>query len=354
MSRFFSRKFDTLTPYVPGEQPKDMKYIKLNTNESPYPPSPMVLEAVSREVGNLQLYSDPECSLLRDKAAEVFDVSRDRIIMTNGSDEVLNFAFMAFSDDAHPIAFANITYGFYPVFAEINRIPYEIIPLREDFSIDYRDYVGINKNIVIANPNAPTGLALPLSEIEEIVKSNPDNVVIIDEAYVDFGAESAIRLTDKYDNLLVCGTFSKSRSMAGARLGFGIGCEALIRDLNTIKYSTNPYNVNRMTAIAGYAALTENDYYMNNCKEIIATREYLTKSLVSLGFECTDSMTNFVFAAHPSVDGGALYRALKERGILIRHFDSDIIAQYNRITIGTREQTDILLKAIKEILEEYK
>ena len=354
MSRFFSRKFDTLTPYVPGEQPKDMKYIKLNTNESPYPPSPMVLEAVSREVGNLQLYSDPECSLLRDKAAEVFGVSRDRIIMTNGSDEVLNFAFMAFSDDTHPIAFANITYGFYPVFAEINRIPYEIIPLREDFSIDYRDYVGINKNIVIANPNAPTGLALPLSEIEEIVKSNPDNVVIIDEAYVDFGAESAIRLTDKYDNLLVCGTFSKSRSMAGARLGFGIGCEALIRDLNTIKYSTNPYNVNRMTAIAGYAALTENDYYMNNCKEIIATREYLTKSLVSLGFECTDSMTNFVFAAHPSVDGGALYRALKERGILIRHFDSDIIAQYNRITIGTREQTDILLKAIKEILEEYK
>ena len=354
MSRFFSRKFDTLTPYVPGEQPKDMKYIKLNTNESPYPPSPMVLEAVSREVGNLQLYSDPECSLLRDKAAEVFGVSRDRIIMTNGSDEVLNFAFMAFSDDAHPIAFANITYGFYPVFAEINRIPYEIIPLREDFSIDYRDYVGINKNIVIANPNAPTGLALPLSEIEEIVKSNPDNIVIIDEAYVDFGAESAIRLTDKYDNLLVCGTFSKSRSMAGARLGFGIGCEALIRDLNTIKYSTNPYNVNRMTAIAGYAALTENDYYMNNCKEIIATREYLTKSLVSLGFECTDSMTNFVFAAHPSVDGGALYRALKERGILIRHFDSDIIAQYNRITIGTREQTDILLKAIKEILEEYK
>ena len=354
MSRFFSRKFDTLTPYVPGEQPKDMKYIKLNTNESPYPPSPMVLEAVSREVGNLQLYSDPECSLLRDKAAEVFGVSRDRIIMTNGSDEVLNFAFMAFSDDAHPIAFANITYGFYPVFAEINRIPYEIIPLREDFSIDYRDYVGINKNIVIANPNAPTGLAIPLSEIEEIVNSNPDNVVIIDEAYVDFGAESAIRLTNKYDNLLVCGTFSKSRSMAGARLGFGIGCETLIRDLNTIKYSTNPYNVNRMTAIAGYAALTENDYYMNNCKEIIATREYLTESLISLGFECTDSKTNFVFAKHPSVDGGALYHALKVRGILIRHFDSNIIAQYNRITVGTREQTDILLKAIEEILEEYK
>ena len=327
MSRFFSSKYDTLTPYVPGEQPKDMKYIKLNTNESPYPPSPAVLKAVSDEVGKLQLYSDPESTQLRDKAAEVFGVGRERIIMTNGSDEVLNFAFMAFSDDTHPIVFADITYGFYSVFAEINRIPYEIIPLKDDFSIDYRDYMGINKNIVIANPNAPTGLALPLSEIEEIVRSNPNNVVIIDEAYVDFGAESAICLTEKYGNLLVTGTFSKSRSMAGARLGFGIASEALIRDLNTIKYSTNPYNVNRMTAAAGYAALCENDYYLDNCKRIVETREYLTGQLLSLGFKCTDSRTNFVFARHPAIDGGALYLALKARGILVRHFDSDKISQ---------------------------
>ena len=354
MSRFFSSKYDTLTPYVPGEQPKDMKYIKLNTNESPYPPSPAVLKAVSDEVGKLQLYSDPECTQLRDKAAEVFGVGRERIIMTNGSDEVLNFAFMAFSDDTHPIVFADITYGFYSVFAEINRIPYEIIPLKDDFSIDYRDYVGINKNIVIANPNAPTGLALPLSEIEEIVRSNPNNVVIIDEAYVDFGAESAICLTEKYGNLLVTGTFSKSRSMAGARLGFGIASEALIRDLNTIKYSTNPYNVNRMTAAAGYAALCENDYYLGNCRRIIDTREYLASALRGIGFECTDSKTNFLFVRHPELDGGALYRALKQRGILVRHFDSDKISQYNRITVGTREQTDALLTAIKEILEEVK
>jgi histidinol-phosphate aminotransferase len=265
MSRFFSKKFNSLIPYVPGEQPKDMKYIKLNTNESPYPPSPAVSAAVKEEAGRLQLYSDPECTLLRQKASEVFGVDPEQIIMTNGSDEVLNFAFMAFSDCEHPIAFADITYGFYSVFAEINRIPYDIIPLKDDFSIDYRDYLGINKNIVIANPNAPTGLTLPLSEIEEIVRSNKNNVVIIDEAYVDFGAESAVSLVDKYDNLLVTGTFSKSRSMAGARLGFGIGCRELIRDLGTIKYSTNPYNVNRMTAAAGYAALCENDYYLENC-----------------------------------------------------------------------------------------
>ena len=313
-----------------------------------------MLEAVSAEVEKLRLYSDPECTKLREKAAEVFDVSPERIIMTNGSDEVLNFAFMAFSDEEHPIVFSDITYGFYSVFAEINRIPYEIIPLKEDFSIDCRDYVAINKNIVIANPNAPTGLVLPLSEIERIVSSNPNNVVIIDEAYVDFGAESAIRLTEKYDNLLVTGTFSKSRSMAGARLGFGIASEALIRDLNTVKYSTNPYNVNRMTAAAGYAALCENDYYLDNCNRIIETREYLTGELISLGFECTDSRANFVFARHPDIGGGELYLALKQRGILVRHFDRERISEYNRITVGTRSEADALLGAIREILEEVK
>ena len=354
MSRFFSSKYDALTPYVPGEQPKDMKYIKLNTNESPYPPSPAVAAAVAAEIDSLKLYSDPECTALREKAAEVFGVDPDCIIMTNGSDEVLNFAFTAFSDESHPIAFSDITYGFYRVFAEVNHLPYEIIPLREDLSLDYRDYIGINKNIAIANPNAPTGLALPLSEIEEIVRTNPDNVVIIDEAYVDFGAESAVGLTKKYDNLLVCGTFSKSRSMAGARLGFGIGSAELIRDLNTIKYSTNPYNVNRMTAAAGYAALCENDYYMDNCKRIIETREYLTGALKELGFVLTDSKTNFLFAKHPSIDGKALYLALRERGILVRHFDTEKISQYNRITVGAREEADALIRAIKEISEAEK
>ena len=266
MSRFFSTKYQNLKAYTPGEQPRDMQYVKLNTNESPYPPSPSVVGATAAQIAKLALYSDPECTELVTEAARVLGVDRSQILMTNGSDEILNFAFMAFCDADHPIAFPDITYGFYPVFAELNGIPYEKIPLKEDFSIDVDDYIGIGKNIVIANPNAPTGLALSLGEIERIVASNPDHIVIIDEAYVDFGAESAVALVDKFENLLVTQTFSKSRSMAGARLGFGIGVPSLIADLQRIKYSTNPYNVNRMTAAAGAAALRENDYYMENIR----------------------------------------------------------------------------------------
>ena len=352
MSRFFSNKFSKLEAYVPGEQPKDMKYVKLNTNESPYPPSPSVIEAATKEAGKLQLYSDPECAPLNEALASLFGVDKRCVITTNGSDEVLNFAFMAFCDEAHPIAFPDITYGFYPVFANLNGIPYEEIPLKEDFSVDYRDYVGIGKNVVIANPNAPTGLALTLSEVEEIVASNPDNIVIIDEAYVDFGAESAIPLTKKYNNLIVTGTFSKSRSLAGARLGFGIACEELISDLNTIKYSTNPYNVNRMTIMAGYRAVCDNDYYMENCKRIIDTREYTKEGLEALGFDVLSSKANFLFARSERIDGGELYLALKARGILIRHFTKARIKEFNRITIGTREEMDTLLCAISEILKE--
>ena len=351
MSRFFSSKYSNLEAYVPGEQPKDMKYIKLNTNESPFPPSEAVLRAVGEEAGRLNLYSDPECTPLVCEAARLFGVTADRVLMTNGSDEILNFAFMAFSDKEHPIVFPDITYGFYSVFCELNGIPYERIPLKNDFTVDFRDYVGIGKNIVIANPNAPTGIALSLSEIEEIVRSNPDNVVIIDEAYVDFGGESCISLTDKYDNLLVTQTFSKSRSMAGARLGFGIGSPSLIADLNTIKYSTNPYNVNRMTMAAGAAALKDNGYYMDNCKRIMENREYTAKALSDLGFTLTDSLANFVFAASDEVDGLTLYKELRARGILVRHFTTPRISNYNRITVGTREEMEALVSAVKEILK---
>ena len=353
MSRFFSHRLDKLVPYTPGEQPIDRTYIKLNTNESPYPPTPRVLEAASAEAGRLQLYSDPTCRDLTKKMSEVFGVPTDHIVMTNGSDEVLNFAFMAFADEEHPLVFPAITYGFYPVFAELNRIPYEEIPLKADFSIDPADYESLGgKTVVIANPNAPTGLCLSLDQIERIVKSNPDGVVIIDEAYVDFGAESAIALVDKYDNLLVTGTFSKSRSLAGARLGFGIGQAALIADLHTVRYSTNPYNINRMTAAVGCAVLDENDYYMQNCREIMETRSYTTDALRGLGFEVLDSKTNFVFAKSDRIGGGELYRALKERGILVRHFDKEGITDYNRITIGTRAQMDALIAATREILFE--
>ena len=352
MSRFFSSKYASLEAYVPGEQPRDMKYIKLNTNESPFPPSAGVAAAIKSQIGSLQLYSDPECTALVEASASLFGVKTNQILMTNGSDEILNFAFMAFSDKDHPIVFPDITYGFYSVFAELNGIPYTEIPLKEDLTIDVNDYVGIGKNIVIANPNAPTGIALSLAEVEAIVRSNPDNVVVIDEAYDDFGAESAVTLVDKYDNLLVTGTFSKSRSMAGARLGFGIGSCELIRDLNTIKYSTNPYNVNRMTMAAGHAAILDNDYYMDNCRIICENREWTKERLIALGFSLTDSKSNFLFAKSDSISGEELYKKLKARGILVRHFSKERIKDYNRITVGTREQMEALVEAIENILKE--
>ena len=353
MSRYFSQRLAGLVPYTPGEQPRDMQYIKLNTNESPFPPSPAVIRAAAAEAGRLQLYSDPTCRELTDKLAEVMGVPADHIILTNGSDEVLNFAFMAFADEAHPLVFPEITYGFYPVFAALNRIPYEEIPLREGFAVDYRDYLSLGgKTVVIANPNAPTGLCLPLWQIEEILRSNPDSVVIIDEAYVDFGAESAVSLLGKYENLLVTQTFSKSRSLAGARLGFGIGRPALISDLHTVRYSTNPYNVNRMTAAAGYAALCDNDYYMANCRVIAANRAYTSDALHALGFEVLPSLTNFVFARTDRIGGEELYLELKRRGILVRHFSKEGIADYNRITIGTREQMKALIRTVASILED--
>lgn len=351
MSRYFTDRFASLTPYTPGEQPRDMQYVKLNTNESPFPPSPKVAAAVAAQCGKLQLYSDPESTALRGKLAEVYGVKPTQVLVSNGSDETLNFAFMAFADEKSPLAFPDISYGFYPVFAELNHIPYTQIPLKEDFSIDPADYMGICKTVVIANPNAPTGLCLPLADIEKIVKSNPDNVVIVDEAYVDFGGESAVKLVNRYENLLVIQTFSKSRSMAGARLGFAIGSEQLIADLNTLRYSTNPYNVNRMTEFAGVAALEEDDYYKENAKTIMANRLWTTEKLEALGFTVLPSKANFLFAKSDRIDGETLYKELKKRGVLVRHFTKARIASFVRITIGTMAQMETLIATIKEILE---
>ena len=352
MSRFFSEKYNMLTPYTPGEQPKGQQYIKLNTNESPFPPSVAAQKLAAAEAARLELYSDPECRDLVAAATEILGVAGDEIIFTNGSDEILNFAFMAFCDEHRPAVFPDITYGFYPVFAELNRVPYTEIPLNPDFTINVGDYIGVGKTVFIANPNAPTGIALPLSDIESIVRSNPDNVVVIDEAYVDFGAESAVSLTRRYDNLLVTQTFSKSRSLAGARLGFGIGCPSLIRDLNTIKYSTNPYNVNRMTMAAGIGALTDRKYFADNCRAIEQTREWTSDELRALGFTVLDSKANFVFAAHGRISGKELYFKLKQNGILVRHFDSARLTDFNRITIGSMEQMRTLISTIKKILED--
>lgn len=352
MSRFFSEKYSALTPYTPGEQPKDTQYVKLNTNESPFPPSPKAMQMAAEAAGQLQLYSDPECTELVKLGAKTFGVAEEEILFTNGSDEILNFAFMAFCDDSHPAAFPDLTYGFYKVFAQLNGVPYEQLPLQEDFTIRISDYMGIHKTIFIANPNAPTGIALTAEQVEDIVRSNPDTVVVIDEAYVDFGGESVIPLIHKYENLLVTGTFSKSRSLAGGRLGFGIGCKALIQDLNTIKYATNPYNVNRMTMAAGIGTLLDEDYTKKNCQEIMRVREWTAQSLKAMGFQLTDSKTNFLFAKHPKADGKEIYLRLKKKGVLVRHFDAERIRDYNRITIGSQAQMQIFLEKLTEVLEE--
>lgn len=351
MSRFFSDKYKNLIPYTPGEQPKDTQYIKLNTNESPFPPSDNAAKYAAEAAQKLNLYPDPTCSTLSERLAEKLGVESDELLLTNGSDEILNFAFMAFCDRNHPAAFPNITYGFYSVFAELNNIPYTEIPLRSDFTININDYTGINKTIFIANPNAPTGIALTTQEIELILKSNPESVVVIDEAYVDFGNESCVPLIHKYDNLLVTQTFSKSRSLAGARLGFGVGCRELIRDLNTVKYSTNPYNINTMTMAAGLGTLADDDYIRKSCEEIIRNRHYTADSLSALGFELTNSTANFIFAKHPEVSGEEIYKKLKEKGILVRHFSRPEITDYNRITIGTAKQMEALIKTLESILE---
>ena len=344
MSRFFSEKYMELEAYVPGEQPKDQQYIKLNTNENAFPPHPAVVRAAEQAAGTLNLYPDPECRELREALAKRMDISPDELLMTNGSDEILNFAFMAFCDKHIPAVFPDISYGFYPVYAEINQVPFREIPLQENLTIRIRDYFQAAGTIFIANPNAPTGIALRREEIEEILQANPYNVVVIDEAYVDFGAESCVPLIREYDNLLVTQTFSKFRSLAGGRLGYGVGNPELIQDLNTMKYSTNPYTIDRMTLAAGIACVENDEYNIENAQKIIETREWTRSELEKAGFEVTPSRTNFLFARHPGISGEELYLKLKKRGILIRHFNLERIRDYNRITIGTREQMEALIR----------
>ncbi|MBQ9976860.1 MAG: histidinol-phosphate transaminase [Clostridia bacterium] len=352
MSRFFTSKYSNLIPYTPGEQPKDRKFVKLNTNESPFATPECAVEAAKAAAENAQLYSDPECTYFRQALARRFDVDYDMTIAVNGSDEILNFAFMAFCDDNCPALFPDISYGFYPVFANLSHIPYKTFPLREDFTVDIEPYKNTWGTVVIANPTAPTGIALSLEEIEEIVASNPDRVVIVDEAYVDFGTQSAVPLVKKYSNLLVTQTFSKSRSMAGARLGFGIAQKELIADLNTLRYSTNPYNVNSLTLAMGKAVLENDEITAERCQVIADNREWTKGELARLGFTFTPSKANFIFARHPEISGGDIYTRLREKGVLVRHFTAERICEYNRITVGSREQMETLIKALEEILEE--
>ena len=350
MSRFLNEKYQTLEAYTPGEQPRDMQYIKLNTNESPYPPAPSVVAAMTaRQVELLRLYSDPTAKNLKEKLAQLYGVEPENVFVSNGSDEVLNFAFMAFGGKG--VVFPEISYGFYEVYADLYALEAEKIPLQPDFSIDYRDYCGKNKMVVIANPNAPTGMGLGLSGIEEILKTNPDSLVLIDEAYVDFGGETCLPLLKKYDNLLVTRTFSKSRCLAGGRLGYAFASPAIIADLEKIKYSTNPYNINRLTLLLGEKTVEAESYYREKCREIMQTRTWTAEKLTGRGFEVLPSQTNFLFAKTEKMDGGELYNRLKERGILVRHFSNPKISQYNRITIGTKQQMERFVETVKKILE---
>ncbi len=351
MSRFLSERFFNLKAYVPGEQPRDFNFIKLNTNESPYPPAPQVIDALNREeTANLRLYSDPECLALRETLADYYGMAPENILVGNGSDEILSFIFMAFCDNKTGVAYPDISYGFYSVFANLYGLKKNEVPLKEDFTICSEDYCNAGSTVVIANPNAPTGMCASFEDIEKIVKSNPDNVVVIDEAYIDFGGISSIQLIKKYDNLLVVQTYSKSRSLAGARLGYAIGNAALIADLDKLRCSTNPYNVNRLTLLAGKAAIMGQEYYDSNNGEIVKTREYTCEKLEELGFLLTDSKANFIFVKHTQLSGKELYQGLRERGVLVRYFDKPRISDYVRITIGTHEQMDSLLKAFKEML----
>ena len=350
MSRYFTKSLSALDPYTPGEQPQDQQYIKLNTNESPFPASPKAVAAINgEEVSRLYLYSDPDCKALIAAIAKRYGLQPEQVTVGNGSDEVLWFALRAFCDENTPLAYNDITYGCYKTWCSMLNVPSKILPLQEDYSVDLSLYRGLDSTIMITNPNAPTGLCLTVQEIEAVVQQNPHHVVIVDEAYVDFGGESCVGLIDKYDNLLVVQTCSKSRSLAGARLGFAMGNAELISDLNRIKFSFNPYNVNRLTCLAGIAAMEDEEYFQTCTRTVAQTREKTAAALKTMGFTLTDSKANFLFAESSRIPGGELYRKLKEKGILVRHFDKPRLENRLRITVGSEQQMEALLTALKEL-----
>ena len=351
MSRFLSQEAQRLAPYTPGEQPQDQQYIKLNTNESPFPPSPKVLEVVSQaEVSKLNLYSDPTCGQLNATIARRYGLNPEQVITGNGSDEILAFAFRAFCGEGKGVAYADITYGFYKAQVALFGLDATIVPLREDLALNVEDYMDFPGTVVIANPNAPTGIPVSCNEIRRLLEADPDRIVIVDEAYVDFGGESCVSMLGDFDNLLVVQTMSKSRQLAGARVGFALGSTELIADLNRVKYSFNPYNVNRLSLLAGTAAIEDEAYFQSCCSAICENRAWTVGKLEALGFSVLPSQANFIFAKSDRIPGGDLYRKLKENGILVRWFDSDRIRDYVRITIGSAEQMAALVEKITQLL----
>lgn len=353
MSRFWTDKIRSLDPYVPGEQPQDKQYIKLNTNESPYSPSPNALAAMKEEVSErLRLYPDPNSMPLKKALAKRYNLDANQVFVGNGSDEVLALAFMGYFAGEKPLAFADITYSFYKVYANLYDIKPELIPLMDSFDINPEDYEGLDvSGVVVTNPNAPTGKALPLSDIEKILQANPDVVVLVDEAYVDFGAQSAVSLVDQYPNLLVVQTLSKSRALAGIRVGYALGHPDLIEGLERIKNSFNSYPIDRVSLVGATAAVEDETYLSEICDKTIVTREASVDALETLGFHVVPSATNFLFVSHPEKRAEYLYATLKERGILVRYFgNKPRIGNYLRITIGTDDEMSSLINALREIL----
>lgn len=351
MSKYWSPLASGLEPYVPGEQPKDKKYIKLNTNENPYPPSPKAIEAMKEAINaDLRLYPDPNSSNLLQALATAYDVEPNQVFVGNGSDEVLAFTFATFFDPAKPVLFPDVTYSFYKVYANFYGITPKLIPLDDNFNINVDEYGGEHGGVIMPNPNAPTANALTIADIRKLIEQNRDQVVVIDEAYIDFGAESAVPLIKEYDNLLVVHTLSKSRSLAGIRVGFAFGSEQLIEGLNRTKNSFNSYTIDRVAMAGAIAAIEDVEYFNETNRKVMATRERVTEQLEQLGFTCTKSYANFVFVSHPKHDAATLLGQLRELGILVRYFSAPRINQYLRISIGTDEEMDALVKALGQLV----
>ncbi|HSI37715.1 MAG TPA: histidinol-phosphate transaminase [Methylotenera sp.] len=353
MSKFWSDVVHKLTPYVPGEQPKLDNLVKLNTNENPYGPSPKVIEALKLEVtDSLRLYPDPNSDALKAAIAQTHQLNPNQVFVGNGSDEVLAHVFQALLKHNKPLLFPDITYSFYPVYCALYDIEYQTIPLTEAFEINVEDYMQANGGIVFPNPNAPTGMPLALDKIEQLLQKNTQSVVVIDEAYVDFGAESAVSLINRYPNLLVTHTLSKARSLAGLRVGYALGNPVLIEALIRVKDSFNSYPMDRLASAGAIAAMQDVEYFERTCQQVIATRESLVKDLTGLGFEVLPSAANFIFAKHHSMPGAELTSKLRDKSIIVRHFKSPSrISPYLRITIGANEQSQILIDALTDILK---
>lgn len=355
MSKYWSEITKSIEPYICGEQPKDKKYVKLNTNENPYPPSPKVIEAIKNAANaDLRLYPDPNCDELSETIAEYYNLERNQIFIGNGSDEVLALSFLAFFNSNETIIFPDISYSFYPVYANLYNINYKFAKLKEDFSIPVQEFMTENGGVVIPNPNAPTGRCLDVASIKKILDYNLNKVVIIDEAYIDFGGESVVSLIKDYSNLLVIQTLSKSRSLAGIRLGFALGQSELIDGLNRIKNSFNSYTIDRVAAAAAVEAIKDEGYFKECSSKIISTREKTIEKLTQLNFNVIPSKANFIFAAHTTYSASVLFTKLREKGVLVRYFNKDRINNYLRITIGSDEEMDYFMKKVKEIIDEIK